>query len=136
MRNKKIFVLLFLIISLVILSACSSGNAVSDNRYEVDSLTMAPTGEGGEPVIQKYLFYEGVLYRPKVVSGIDSKEEINHKYPGYEYVAAIDKITTDSVFEEELEASGFLEGDEVYVKEDSVLVYGNGTIYEMEKVTK
>ena len=132
---KKIHVLILLVAALTIISACSNQKTVTENSLDVD-LTAVPTGEADGVLIREYLFYESALYQPKTITNIDSKEDIANHYPNYEYYSSINKVSTGSVPDEELEASGFFEGDEVYISDDSILIYSKNCVYIMEKVTK
>lgn len=132
MMNKKIFTIIFLVMGLLSLSACSSeNNADTANTSETtEGETGYPSGEVQRP----YLVYEGELYQHTFENRKISKDKISEEYPGYEYVASIEKISNKEMPDEELEASRFSEGTEIYANGESIIVYDNGFVKEMEKV--
>ena len=133
MMNKKLFVVGFLITGLAVLSACSSNGVVTEGSGTTTAVEN-PTGYPEGEVQRPYLMYEGTLYQHTFERKKVSKDEITKAYPGYEYVASIKKISNKDMPDEELEGSRFSEDAEVYVNGDSIIVYDNGCVQEMEKV--
>jgi hypothetical protein len=133
MMNKKLFTVAFIIVGLAALSACSGNNIVSEGSGTT-TVIENPTGYPDGGVQRPYLMYEGTLYQHTFERKKVSKDEITKAYPGYEYVASIKKISNKDMPDEELEGSRFSEGAEVYVNGNSIIVYDNGCVQEMEQV--
>lgn len=134
MMNKKLFTVAFMIVGLAALSACSGNNIVSEGSGTT-TVIENPTGYPDGGVQRPYLMYEGTLYQHTFERKKVSKDEITKAYPGYEYAASIKKISNKDMPDEELEGSRFSEGAEIYVNGDSIIVYDNGCVQEMEQVT-
>ena len=129
--KKKLFLVTLMIMG-VLLAGCAHGNDVSystDATMPIEVMTGYPDGEIQRP----YLFYNGTLYQYKFECRKVPKDKIIEVY-GYEFVGSVNKTSNVEMPDEEMEASRFSVGAEIYANDTSIIVYENGFVNEMEKV--
>ncbi len=103
------------------------------------STEQTPTGDEifGQ-IYEPYLFYSNSLYvHDEPGEHIEMEEsEIEEKYEGYEYVGNVADTTKETYPKEELQATDFGKEAKVYAKDDNVIIFYHGRIFEMTKLNK
>ena len=101
------------------------------------STEQTPTGdEIFGHIYEPYLFYSNNLYvHEEPGELIEMKEdEITDEYEGYEYVGNVVETTKETYPKEELHVTDFGKEAKVYAKDEDVIIFYYGRIYEMKKV--